>query len=109
MRDKAATIAFYTTYLGFADISKADYPDYLVMSFQRSELHFFLHKSLLPTENYGQIYIKVDDIESLYREVIHRGGPIHPNGGLATKSWGMREFSMLDPNGNLLSFGKVVG
>lgn len=32
MRQKAATRTFYTQYLGFEDISAADYPEYLVLA-----------------------------------------------------------------------------
>lgn len=33
---------------------------------------------------------------------------IHPNGSLETKPWGMKEFSLLDPNGTLLTFGEKI-
>jgi hypothetical protein len=32
--------------------------------------------------------------------------PIHPNGHLETKPWGQIEFSLLDPDYNLLTFGQ---
>jgi hypothetical protein len=31
---------------------------------------------------------------------------IHPNGKLQTKPWGQKEFSILDPDNNLLTFGQ---
>ena len=30
----------------------------------------------------------------------------HPNGPLETKPWGQKEFSILDPDNNLLTFGE---
>lgn len=33
---------------------------------------------------------------------------IHPNGSLETKPWGMKEFSLLDPNGTLLTFREKI-
>jgi len=33
-------------------------------------------------------------------------GVIHPNGGLADKPWGFREFAALDNNGNLITFAQ---
>jgi hypothetical protein len=38
-----------------------------------------------------------------------RGVAIHPNGQLALKPWGQREFSLLDPDNNLLTFGEAAG
>ena len=31
---------------------------------------------------------------------------IHPSGHLAAKPWGQKEFSLLDPDNNLLTFGE---
>jgi hypothetical protein len=31
---------------------------------------------------------------------------IHPNGPLTIKPWGQKEFSVLDPDNNLLTFGE---
>ena len=33
---------------------------------------------------------------------------IHPNGSLTTKPWGQKEFSLLDPDNNLLTFGQSI-
>ena len=33
-----------------------------------------------------------------------RGGNLHPNGQLATKPWGTKEFGAIDPNGVCVSF-----
>ncbi|MBB5332557.1 VOC family protein [Chryseobacterium koreense] len=42
--------------LGFADIGNSDYPEYLILKKDNAEVHFFLFKNLVPTENYGQLY-----------------------------------------------------
>lgn len=34
------------------------------------------------------------------------GVTVHPNGHLQTKPWGQREFALLDPDNNLLTFGQ---
>ena len=36
----------------------------------------------------------------------HAAGIVHPNGALADKPWGTREFAILDPDGNLLTFSQ---
>lgn len=33
---------------------------------------------------------------------------IHPNGHLALKPWKQKEFSLLDPDNNLLTFGQTL-
>ncbi|RZK42530.1 MAG: VOC family protein [Pedobacter sp.] len=106
MRDKAATIAYYVDGLGFR--LSADYGDYLMLSKDSIEVHFFLFKALDPKENYGQVYLRTDNIESLYRSLQLNLVPIHPNGSLATKPWGQKEFSLLDPDHNLLTFGQSI-
>ena len=70
------------------------------------QIHFFEFKELDPEENYGQVYIRTNNIEELYQSYLHRQTPIHPNGKLEIKPWGQKEFSILDPDNNLLTFGQ---
>jgi hypothetical protein len=72
------------------------------------QIHFFKHATLNPLENYGQVYIRVKDINALYQSLLDKNVAIHPNGHLAIKPWGQREFSLLDPDHNLLTFGETV-
>ncbi|MFY7878615.1 MAG: bleomycin resistance protein [Lacibacter sp.] len=106
MRNKAVTRAFYTTRLGFADIGSADFEGYLIVKKDQVELHFFEFKGLDPKENYGQVYIRTNAIEALYQSMLEHAVEIHPNGHLETKPWGQKEFSILDPDHNLLTFGE---
>lgn len=106
MRDLAATRAFYMDQLGFA--VNGQYPDYLIVERDGLELHFFRHRELDPLTNDGQVYIRVNEIDALYRSLVDRGVSIHPNGALSTKPWGQREFALLDPDHNLLTFGEAV-
>jgi hypothetical protein len=108
MRDKGATKDFYINKLGFSDIGSADFNDYLLLQKDNIEIHFFEFKELDPKENYGQVYIRTDDIETLYRFMLDSKNSIHPAGGLRTQPWGQKEFSMLDPDNNLLTFGQRV-
>jgi hypothetical protein len=73
------------------------------------EIHFFAFRDLDPRENYGQVYIRTNDINGLYQLFLDKGVAIHPNGLLETKPWGQREFSLLDPDNNLLTFGQGIG
>ncbi|GAB2490375.1 VOC family protein [Algoriphagus taiwanensis] len=108
MRDKKITEEFYIHLLGFRPMGSGNYPEYLMVEKDQVELHFFLFPELNPLENYGQVYIRTSDIKGLYREFLDRKVPIHPNGPLQAKPWGQMEFSVLDPDHNLLTFGQAV-
>lgn len=106
MRSKQATKAYYIDQLGFADSGLVDYDGYLMVQKDGIEIHFFEFKDLNPAENYGQVYIRTNDIDGLYQSLLENRVAIHPNGHLETKPWGQKEFSLLDPDNNLLTFGQ---
>ena len=106
MRDKADTREFYLKKLGFVEFGSADFEGYLMVQKDKVQIHFFEFSELDPNENYGQVYIRTDDIEGLYRSLMVRNVKIHPNGHLQVKPWGQKEFSVLDPDNNLLTFGQ---
>ena len=105
MRDKALTKEYYINKLGFREAG-GDYEGYLMVEKENIQLHFFEFKELDPKENYGQVYIRTDNIDALYQSFLDRLIAIHPNGALQTKPWGQKEFSLLDPDNNLLTFGQ---
>lgn len=108
MRDKAVTKAYYINKLGFKNLGSVDYQGYLMMVKDDIEIHFFEFKDLDPKQNYGQVYIRVDAIESYYQSLLDRKIKIHPNAPLQEKPWGMKEFALLDPDSNLLTFGEAI-
>jgi uncharacterized glyoxalase superfamily protein PhnB len=94
---KAETIAYYQK-LGFDFVAD-----------NNSELHFFEFKALDPSQSDFMLYFKIsNDIETFFEQVQNKNIAIHPNGSLETKPWGMKEFSLLDPNGTLLTFGERI-
>jgi hypothetical protein len=108
MRNKTVTKEFYINKLGFQQSGKQEYDDYLMLKLDNIEIHFFEFATIDPKENYGQVYIRTDDIESLYQSMPDKELTIHPAGHLEEKPWGQKEFSMLDPDNNLLTFGQAV-
>jgi hypothetical protein len=104
MRNKLKTLEFYQNTLGFEILG--DYDSYLLIRKDKIELHFFEFNSLNPIENYGQVYIRVTEIENLYKSLLDNSVAIHQNGRLDVKPWGQKEFSLLDPDNNLLTFGQ---
>jgi hypothetical protein len=105
MRLKSRTKSYYIGQLGFLEM--ADYGDYLLLEKEGIEIHFFEFKALDPMENYGQIYIRTNQIEALYAEFQEANVAIHPNAPLQQKPWGQIEFSLLDPDNNLITFGQA--
>jgi len=108
MRNKATTKDFYLRQLGFEELGSTDYEGYLMLKKDKIQIHFFEFKTLDPTENYGQVYIRVDNIENYYQWLLAEGTAIHPNGSLKSMPWGQKEFSVLDPDNNLLTFGESI-
>ena len=108
MRQKAKTKAFYIDKLGFNQLGSDDFEAYLMLKKDSVEIHFFEYKDLNPKTNYGMIYIRTNDIKNLYKNLIDNKVDIHPSGPLQTKPWGQIEFSILDPDNNLITFGQRI-
>lgn len=108
MRNKAITREYYLNKLGFQEFGNADFDGYLMVQKDNIQIHFFEFKELNPNENYGQVYIRTDNIEELYKSFLVKKIDIYPAGQLQTKPWGQKEFSLLDPDNNLLTFGQAV-
>ncbi len=108
MRNKNVTREFYINKLGFKEYGSTDFEGYLMMEKDQIQIHFFEFKELNPKENYGQVYIRTDNIESFHQSLLAIKTAIHPNGALETKPWGQKEFSLLDPDNNLLTFGQSI-
>ncbi len=108
MIDPAVTRQFYETGLGFGLVG--DYGDYLMLEREGVELHFFSFPTIIPAKSDFMAYVRVEgDIDALHAE--WRSQPdseawLRP---LESKPWGMREFSVVDPNGTCLTFGLELG
>ena len=102
MRNRAITRDFYINKLGFQQFG-GDYPDYLMLERDGIQIHFFEFKDLDPKQNYGQVYIRTDDIEALYQQMQASDTKTTK---LELKPWRQKEFSVLDPDNNLLTFGQ---
>ena len=108
MRNKDITRAFYLNTLKFKELGSVDFDGYLMVKKDTIEIHFFEFKDLDPKENYGQVYIRTNNIDALYKSMLDNKTKIHPNGALQIKPWGQKEFSILDPDHNLLTFGQSL-
>ena len=108
MRSMAATKNFYINKLGFKNVGNVEFDGYLMVEKDNIEIHFFEFKEIDAKENYSGVYIRTDNIEDLYKSFVADKINIHPNGALASKPWGQKEFALLDPDNNLLTFGQGI-
>jgi len=108
MRDKAVTRDFYLNTLNFKEFGSADYNGYLMVQKDNIQIHFFEFKDLDPKENYGQVYIRTGNIDEWYQLALDKKIKMPDAGYLQTKQWRQKEFSILDPDNNLLTFGENV-
>jgi len=70
MREKNITREYYINTLGFKVFGSADFDGYLMMKKEQIQIHFFEFKELDPKENYGQVYIRTDNITDLYQTLL---------------------------------------
>jgi hypothetical protein len=108
MRNKAITRDFYLNKLDFQEFGSADFDGYLMVQKDNIQIHFFEFKELNPKENYGQVYIRTNEIDKLYQQALDTKVSIPSAGHLQTKPWQQKEFAILDPDNNLLTFGQNI-
>ncbi len=110
-RDLEETIAFYGE-LGFKPVFRIPDPEgYAIVRRAALELHFFHWRPLDPASNYAGCYIRVSDADELYGAFAAARLPargIPSLGGIEKKFYRMREFRLVDPNGNLLRVGEQL-
>jgi catechol 2,3-dioxygenase-like lactoylglutathione lyase family enzyme len=109
-RSVSDTVAFYSR-LGFEGGAHPSNRDYAILRRGAVELHFFTHRGLVPAESSAGCYIRVSDAEGMHRAFASASLP--PTGmprmdALEDKPWGLREFAVVDPDGNLLRIGQVI-
>ncbi len=102
--DISASTAWYRDKLGFS--VKLALNEYGIVERDHVELHFWLCKERHIAEN-TSAYIRVEGIDDMHRAMqpAGEGGRITE---VSNRSWGMREFYVIDPDGNLLRFGEQL-
>lgn len=100
--DIAAAVTFYEQKLGFTTDFQSD--DYAGLRRGGVQLHLCLTSDRQVAKN-TSCRINVSGIDALYGEY-QAQNLIHPNGAIDTKIWGLREFAILDLDGNCLTFAE---
>ena len=109
-RSVSATVDFYVR-LGFEGGAHEFNREYAILRRGTVELHFFTHEDLVPSNSSAGCYIRVLDVEGIYRSFFSCQLPrlgIPRMDTLEDKPWGLREFAIVDPDGNLLRIGQII-
>ena len=101
--DVPATAAFYRRILGFTSDPEAATPEYTVVWRDNAAVHLASGEG---TPKGVRIFFWVKDVNALYEEVLKQGAAIAVP--LQTRSYGIRDFSLSDPNGVLVVLGQDV-
>ena len=102
--DIEATQRFYADKLGFTTLGR--YPDYAIVARDDVQIHFWLTGDAdIPKAT--SCRIDVTGVDRLYEEM-SAAGVVHPNGPLTDQPWGLREFAVLDADGNMIKFGQRI-
>ncbi len=101
VRVMAEAIAFYET-AGF-EVDPYDSGFAFVRYAGASAFDLDLNKRIDPANNGAGCYIITDDADQWHSRLSAAGLPVTP---IADQPWGMREFTLTDPNGNYLRIGR---
>lgn len=116
--DIQLSLTFYVSVLDFVAIVAPDTDPASFMSLyaylerEGHGIHLSQHSG---DGAYGNVvYVRVDDVDTVYKNLVSRGLDTDGNNlpGLAIpltdQTWGMREFSVRDPDNNKLTFGQSM-
>lgn len=109
-RSIATTVGFYKA-LGFEGGPHPYNPDYAILQRGAVEIHFFAHPGLVPADSFAGCYLRVQDVDGVYRAFAASALPatgIPRMDRLENKPWGLREFAVVDVDGNLVRIGQVI-
>jgi catechol 2,3-dioxygenase-like lactoylglutathione lyase family enzyme len=102
--DPAAAVTWYCEKLGFS--LNGVYGDYAIVERDGHQLHFWKCAERHIAENTSTC-IRTYEIDALHASLVDSasGARISP---VTDRAWGMREFYVWDPDGNLLRFGQRI-
>ena len=92
---------FFASKLGFGKVHVVQ-GEYGIVSNGPVEIHFWACADQRISEATG-CRVQVQAIEALHAQC-EKQAIVHPNAPFARKPWGTKEFAILDPDGNLVTF-----
>jgi hypothetical protein len=109
-------LEFYVA-LGFTVTYQQAKPNnYVVVQWEDMELHFFTMRDYIPANSYSTCYVRVEDIDTLYKTFTSNLRKAYGRVPFASiprviplkNKTGRREFIIVDPGGNWIRIGQVV-
>ena len=100
-RDIEASTRWYRDKLGF-DVFLAE-RDYGIVGSGEAWIHFSGPSEIAPEDSTTSLRVGVHGIDELYA-VCDGHGIVQPNARLDETPWGFKEFSVIDLDGNLVTF-----
>ena len=101
--DITRSVAFFCEKLGFTKLF-LEQGVYDVVGRGEVSIHFWACSDKRIAEQTG-CRVRVEGIDRLYDDCLALG-IVHPNEPLESKPWGSREFAILDPDGNCVTFNE---
>ncbi len=105
--DVAASLDFYVGRLGCVECFRVgDPPEFAALERGALVLNLMPASRAPAGRGQGQVHVMVTGLDALHAEIVARGTQIEVP---PTDFWyGLREFSLRDPDGNRLTFGEPV-
>jgi catechol 2,3-dioxygenase-like lactoylglutathione lyase family enzyme len=104
VRDVSAAVGFYTTRLGFAPGFTWGEPP-RIAGVNLGSVQIFLQEGT-PCPGGGEVFFVVGDADELYG--FHRAGGVEVVEELDDREYGIRDYTVRDPDGNRLCFGHPI-
>jgi uncharacterized glyoxalase superfamily protein PhnB len=98
--DVSAGVAYYRDVLGFT----VNYAQHNIGVMDRDRVRVLLIARTARHTGIGSCYVYVDDADALHAELRAKGANVQ--GDPVSQPWGLREFYVLDLEGNRLGFGQ---
>lgn len=102
--DLRAALDYYQSVLGFRVAWKWGEPAHLA-SVCRDRVELNLSQSSSAQIAISRVYFQMAGVEAYFNEIVAAGAKIAEP--LADRAYGMRDFRLVDPSGNELSFGEA--
>lgn len=106
VKDTESALAFYVQILGFSLFFR--FGDYAGVKLGDVELHLAGEKvPVRQPVGMGSVYIFCDEVDEYFSRITAAGAEVID--APADRDYEMRDFFLKDPDGNVLSFGKLLG
>jgi catechol 2,3-dioxygenase-like lactoylglutathione lyase family enzyme len=105
--DERRAVAFFVEALGFAELADAEGRGHGILNRDAVQVHVWVADGSAPgaeahLAGSASCRLEVVGVDALHERCAALG-IVHPNGALGLRPWGSREFSILDPDGNLIT------